>query len=42
MCNFIIKNHLTDVESLKDFNVQGYKFNKEISSNIEWLFTRSG
>jgi cytoplasmic iron level regulating protein YaaA (DUF328/UPF0246 family) len=42
MCNFIIKNHLTDVEALKDFNLQGYKFNKKISSEKEWLFTRSG
>jgi cytoplasmic iron level regulating protein YaaA (DUF328/UPF0246 family) len=42
MCNFIIKNHLTDEEALKDFNVQGYKFNKKMSSETDWLFTRSG
>jgi cytoplasmic iron level regulating protein YaaA (DUF328/UPF0246 family) len=40
MCNFIIKNHLTDVEALKGFNEQGYKFNKKISSETDWLFTR--
>ena len=42
MCNFIIKNHLTDVEALKDFDVQGYKFNQKMSSETDWLFTRSG
>jgi cytoplasmic iron level regulating protein YaaA (DUF328/UPF0246 family) len=41
MCNYVIKNHLTDVDALKDFNEQGYKFNQKISSEKEWLFTRS-
>jgi len=40
MCNFIIKNHLTDIEALKDFKAQGYKYNKKMSSELEWLFTR--
>ena len=42
MCNYIIQNHLKRVEDIKSFNVEGYKFNKKISSEKEWLFTRSG
>jgi cytoplasmic iron level regulating protein YaaA (DUF328/UPF0246 family) len=40
MCNFIIQNHLTDVDAIKSFNVAGYQFNKKISSENEWVFTR--
>ncbi len=40
MCNFIIQNHLNRIEDLKLFNVAGYQFNKKISSNDAWVFTR--
>jgi hypothetical protein len=40
MCNFIIRNHLTDVDAIKSFNVAGYQFNKKISSENEWVYTR--
>jgi len=40
MCNFIIRNHLKRVEDLKSFNVEGYRFNKKISSDYEWIFAR--
>ena len=40
MCNYIIQNHLTDVDAVKSFNVAGYQFNKAISSDTEWVFTR--
>jgi cytoplasmic iron level regulating protein YaaA (DUF328/UPF0246 family) len=40
MCNYIVQNRLEDVEALKDFNVQGYKFIKKMSTDIKWLFAR--
>ena len=40
MCNYIILNHLTDVDAIKFFKVEGYRFNKKISSDSEWVFTR--
>jgi len=40
MCNYIIQNHLTDVDAIKLFNVDGYQFNGKISSDTEWVFTR--
>lgn len=40
MCNYIIQNHLKRVEDLKSFNAEGYKLNKKISSEYEWIFTR--
>ena len=40
MCNYIIRNHLKRIEDLKLFNVAGYRFNKKISSDDEWIFTR--
>ena len=40
MCNYIIQNHLRDVNDLKSFNVEGYRYNNKISSDYEWAFTR--
>jgi cytoplasmic iron level regulating protein YaaA (DUF328/UPF0246 family) len=40
MCNYIIQNHLKLVDDLKSFNVAGYQFNKKISSDGDWVFTR--
>ena len=40
MCDFIIRNHLTDVDAIKFFTVAGYQFNKKISSENEWVYTR--
>jgi cytoplasmic iron level regulating protein YaaA (DUF328/UPF0246 family) len=40
MCNFIIQNHLNRLEDLKLFNAAGYQFNKNISSDTEYVFTR--
>ena len=42
MCNYIIRNHLDRLEDLKSFNVAGYKFNQNISSDTEWVFTWVG
>ena len=40
MCDYIIRNHLQRIEDLKSFNVAGYRFNKKISSDAQWVFTR--
>lgn len=40
MCNYIIQNRLTGVDELKSFDVAGYRFNKTISSDDQWAFTR--
>ena len=40
MCNYIIRNRLKSVDDLKSFNIEGYRFNKNISSDDAWVFTR--
>ena len=40
MCNYIIQNHLKEVNDLKSFDVEGYQFNQNISSDNEWVFAR--
>jgi len=40
MANFIIKNKITKPEELKKFNEKNYKFNKKLSSENEFVFTR--
>jgi len=38
MTNFIIKEKITDPESLKAFEENGYRFNKSLSSSREYVF----
>ena len=40
MCNYIVRNQLKEVNDLKSFDVEGYRFNKKISSANDWVFTR--
>jgi len=40
MCNYIIQNRLDRLEDLKSFDSEGYQYNKKISSDYEWVFTR--
>jgi cytoplasmic iron level regulating protein YaaA (DUF328/UPF0246 family) len=42
MCDYIIRNHMTRVEDLQSFNLNGYRFNAKLSSDKEWVFTRNG
>jgi hypothetical protein len=42
MCDYIIRNYLSDVNDLKSFNGEGYRYNKNVSSDHEWVFTRGG
>ena len=40
MSAYIIKNGLTDVQDIKSFDVDGYRFNSKLSSGKSWVFTR--
>ncbi len=40
LSRFVIQNQLTDPEAMKDFAVDGYGFNEEMSSGNKWVFTR--
>ena len=42
MCNYIIRNRLDRPEDLKSFDSEGYQYNKKVSSDYEWIFTRGG
>lgn len=40
MCRFIIKNKLTSIKELHNFNYDGYAFDKSLSTNSEFVFVR--
>ncbi|MBW2409958.1 MAG: peroxide stress protein YaaA [Deltaproteobacteria bacterium] len=40
MCDYIIRNHMTRIQALKSFDLDGYRFNEKLSSENEWVFTR--
>ena len=40
MARYVIDNRLTDVDALKDFNVEDYKFDAASSSDTDWVFSR--
>lgn len=40
LSRFVIQNQLTDPEQMKDFDVDGYRFNEELTSGNKWVFTR--
>ena len=40
MCNYIIRNQLKETNDLKSFDVEGYRYNKNLSSDKDWVFTR--
>ncbi len=40
MSAWAIQHGVTEVEGLKDFNVQGYQYNGELSKGNTWVFTR--
>lgn len=40
MSSYIIKNKLESVEAIKGFDVEGYAFKEDLSSETEWVFTR--
>jgi len=40
MARYVIKNRLTDIEQLKEFNCAGYQFDDKLSRGNDWVFTR--
>ncbi|MDJ0882355.1 MAG: peroxide stress protein YaaA [Gammaproteobacteria bacterium] len=40
MARYLIDHQLTDPNSLKDFNTEGYQFNTKLSDEKNWVFTR--
>jgi len=40
LSRYIIQNQLSDIEDIKSFDVEGYKFNKKVSKGNNWVFTR--
>ncbi|MEW8385091.1 MAG: peroxide stress protein YaaA, partial [Candidatus Thiodiazotropha taylori] len=41
MSRYIIDNQLSDPEDIKGFDVDRYRFNKKLSKDDQWVFTRS-
>ena len=40
MTGYIIKNRIEKAEGLKDFSINGYSYNKGMSSEDDFVFTR--
>ena len=40
MSRYIIQNQLSDIEDIKSFDMEGYKYNKALSKGNDWVFTR--
>ena len=40
MSRFIIENRIDNPEDIKAFDMAGYLFNRDLSNNKEWVFTR--
>lgn len=40
MSRYMIENKLQDAEALKSFDLDGYIYNEELSSETNWVFTR--
>lgn len=40
MVNFIIKNRINEPDALKDFDLDNYSFNPQMSTDKEWVYTR--
>ncbi|MBD3610262.1 MAG: peroxide stress protein YaaA [Gammaproteobacteria bacterium] len=40
LSRFVIQNRISEPEAMKEFNVDGYKFNQQLSTDKKWVFTR--
>jgi len=42
MCRYLIDERAEDPEQMKGFRGEGFRFTKSLSSDFEFVFTRSG
>ncbi len=40
LSRYIIKNKLNNPDEIKDFDLEGYQYNKKLSQEFNWVFTR--
>ena len=40
MTRYILQNEIEDIEKIKEFNLDGYEYNEEMSNESEFVFTR--
>ncbi len=40
LSRYIIQNQLSDIEDIKSFDIAGYKYNKKLSKDNNWVFSR--
>lgn len=40
MSRYMIDNETTDIEAIKEFNLEGYAFDESLSHNQDWVFSR--
>ena len=40
MARYAAQNKVNNPDNLKQFNLDGYKFNLENSTELDWVFTR--
>jgi len=40
MARYIVEKNLKNIEDLKGYDVDGYRFHESMSTDIEWVFTR--
>jgi len=40
MVRYMAENNITNVEDIKQFNVEGYGFDANLSTDTKWVFTR--
>ncbi len=40
MARYIIKNKINDPKDLKNFNMNSYRYNEDLSEDSDWVFTR--
>ncbi len=40
MVNYAVKHQLQDIQALKDFDSEGYRYSQQLSTEAEWVFCR--
>ena len=40
MASFIVRNRINKIDDIKEFDIDGYKYNGDMSTSKKWVFTR--